>query len=395
MRRLRFLCIGGGSQNSPRRIAGAGRKARHRAACDLDRKPRRHAGDAECARYRDAVLVFRRLSECHRRGDGVRRSLCRNGCRRHAAPDRGDRIRRRAARSAGAGGGVASVARSQRNASGSAWPRAPAWWRISAWIGWPNGRWPNCRRMSMRVAFPFVGDTIGGSHISAALLMAQASAARIFPGRDRASGRAAAAVPQATRPRRACSVDLPCLAPGAAGIPAVLKIVMIAPRLASFLRQNDFALVHANDGRMITGWMPGARLAGCRTVAHRRTRWSPSRLSDIAFSFAQKVIAISRYVETTLPDALRKKSVVIANPFDGTAISRGEARARAVGLVGKDALDSSLLSARCKNRSGPTFFCAPPPSFTGSVPTSDFLLIGRDGEEGAAARALCQDARSR
>jgi len=245
--------------------------------------------------------------------------------------------------------------------------------------------------MSIRVAFPFVGDTIGGSHISAALLMAELPQHGFSP---------VAIVHQdgpllkwlQQRGLTCLRADLPCLSPGAAGVSAVLKIFLIAPRLALFLRQNNFALVHANDGRMITSWMPAARLAGRKAVAHRRTRWSVSRLSDIAFSFAQTVIAISRYVETTLPESLRRKSVVIANPFEGAAITRGEARARAVSLVGKDAPIVAFVGTLQKQKR-PDIFLRAAAIMHRERPDIRFLLIGRDGEEAASSRALCRELR--
>lgn len=243
--------------------------------------------------------------------------------------------------------------------------------------------------MSIRVAFPFVGDTVGGSHISAALLMAELPRHGFSPV---AIVHQDGPLPNWLQQRglMCLRADLPCLSAGAAGIPAVLKIFLIAPRLAFFLRRNDFALVHANDGRMITGWMPAARLAGCKAVAHRRTRWSVSRLSDVAFSFAQKVIAISRYVETTLPEVLRKKSVVIANPFDGTAMPRADARTRVTGLVGKDAPIVAFVGTLQKQKR-PDIFLRAAAIMHRQRPDLRFLLIGRDGEEGASARALCKD----
>jgi glycosyltransferase involved in cell wall biosynthesis len=243
--------------------------------------------------------------------------------------------------------------------------------------------------MSIRVAFPFVGDTIGGSHISAALLMAGLPKHGFSP---------VAIVHQdgpllkwlQQRGLTCLRADLPCLSPGAAGVSAVLTIFTIAPRLALFLRQNGFALVHANDGRMITSWMPAARLAGCKTVAHRRTRWSTSRLSDVAFSFAQKVIAISRYVETTLPEVLRKKSTVIANPFEVTAASRESARPRVIDLVGADAPTIAFVGTLQKQKR-PDIFLRAAAIVHRQRPDLRFLLIGRDGEEGASARALCKE----
>jgi len=147
--------------------------------------------------------------------------------------------------------------------------------------------------------------------------------------------------------------------------------------------------VHANDGRMITSWMPAARIAGCKTIAHRRTRWSVSRLSDIAFSFAQKVIAISRYVETTLPGPLRQKSVVIANPFEGNAMRRADARKRVIDLVG-DAPTVAFVGTLQKQKR-PDIFLRAAAIIHRQRPDIRFLLMGRDGEEGVSTRALCTE----
>lgn len=240
--------------------------------------------------------------------------------------------------------------------------------------------------MSIRVAFPFVGDTIGGSHVSAALLMAELPQYGFSP----------VAIVHQDGPllqwleRRGLTclrTGLPCLSPGAAGLSAVLKIFMIAPRLALFLRKNNFVLVHANDGRMITSWMPAGRLAGCKTVAHRRTRWSVSRLSDIAFSFAQSVIAISQYVEQTLPESLRRKTMVIANPFEPDDMSRADARKRVLDLVGGDMPAIAFIGTLQKQKR-PDIFLRAAAIIHAQRPDIRFLLIGRDGDQGAAARVL-------
>ena len=240
--------------------------------------------------------------------------------------------------------------------------------------------------MSVRVDFPFVGDTIGGSHVSAALLMAELPRHGYSP---------VAIVHQDgpllswldKRGLKCMRVDLPSLPSGSAGIAAVLRIVLIAPLLAIFLRRRGFALVHANDGRMITSWMLAARLAGSATVAHRRTRWSVSRLSDIAFSFAQKVIAISRYVESTLPASLRSKSIVISNPFERFDFPRSEARKRITLLVGAEGPVVAFMGT-LQRQKRPDIFLRAAALIHRQHPHIRFLLIGRDGEDGPAARAL-------
>ena len=241
--------------------------------------------------------------------------------------------------------------------------------------------------MSIRVAFPFVGDTIGGSHVSAALLMAELPRHGFSP--VAIVHQDGPLVPWLQQRGLTClRADLPCLRTGEAGLSAALKIFLIAPRLALFLRKNDFALVHANDGRMITSWIPAGRLAGCKAIAHRRTRWSVSRLSDIAFSFAQKVIAISRYVESTLPPSVRTKSVVISNPFERDNMPRADVRKRVIDLVGMEAPVIAFVGTLQKQKR-PDIFLRAAGAIHAQHTGVRFVLIGRDGEEGASARALC------
>lgn len=245
--------------------------------------------------------------------------------------------------------------------------------------------------MTVRVAFPFVGDAIGGSHVSAAFLMAELPRHGFSP--VAVVHQDGPLLPWLRQRGLTClRADLPCLSQGAAGVPAVLKVFTMAPRLALFLRSNGFTLIHANDGRMITSWMLPGWLAGCRTVAHRRTRWSPSRLSDVAFSVAQKVIAISRYVETTLPETLRRKSVVIQNPFESAAISRPDARTGIVSMIGDDVPVVTFVGTLQKQKR-PDIFLRAAAIIHASRPELRFLLIGRDAEEGASARSLCRELR--
>ena len=243
--------------------------------------------------------------------------------------------------------------------------------------------------MSIRVAFPFVGDTIGGSHVSAALLMAELPRHGFSPV---AIVHQDGPLLQWLRQRglNCLRADLPSLSSGSAGVLAVLRIFTIAPRLALFLRRNDFALVHANDGRMITSWMPAARLAGCKAIAHRRTRWSVSRLSTIAFFFAHKVIAISKYVESTLPATLRMKSTVIPNPFERTEFARADARRRIAGLVGGEAPIVVFVGTLQKQKR-PDIFLRAAAIVHRQRSDIRFLLIGRDGDMGASARTFCNE----
>ncbi len=242
--------------------------------------------------------------------------------------------------------------------------------------------------MTLRVAFPFVGDTIGGSHISAALLMAELPRFGFSP----------VAIVHQDGPLMAwlearkltwLRADMPFLPAGASGAAAVLKVAFMAPKLALFLRINRFDLVHANDGRMIVTWMAAARLAGCKAVAHRRTRWSASRVAGIGFSFAQAVIAISQYVESTLPKWLHGRTSVIANPFMRSPLSRTEASRRVAGLVGGGGPVVAFIGT-LQAQKRPNVFLRAAALMHTLRPELRFLLIGRDGDQGDAAHSLCR-----
>ncbi|WP_288349424.1 glycosyltransferase family 4 protein [uncultured Thalassospira sp.] len=164
----------------------------------------------------------------------------------------------------------------------------------------------------MKVAFPFVGDTVGGSHISASCLIKALVAHGIK------------AVPLLHRRGvlqsylEAQEIDyelteLPFMNAGGGGR-GLIELGLALPRISSFLRKNEFDLVHANDGRMINSWMPAAKLSGVPGIAHRRTKWSSSRISDCLHGHASQVICISEYVAQSAPQRFKNKLTVINNP---------------------------------------------------------------------------------
>jgi len=241
--------------------------------------------------------------------------------------------------------------------------------------------------MRTRVAFPFVGDSIGGSHVSAALLMRGLIAQGFSP----------VAVVHAEGPLtewlssqgiETLQAGLPYFAAGGAG--AAVRIAGAAPRLASFLRKQDFPLVHANDGRMIATWMPAARFAGRAGIAHRRTKWSASRLAHLTLSLASGLIAISDYVRDSMPADLRRRAVVIRNPFADKVLPRAEARRAAVELAGTDGTLIAFVGT-LQEQKRPSVFLRAAADIRRQWPDARFLLIGRPGELDGPMRALCAE----
>ena len=144
------------------------------------------------------------------------------------------------------------------------------------------------------IGFPFVGDTVGGSHLSALLLMQE------LPH----FGFRAIALVHGDGPLtdyldfkgvNFFKTNLPYFDAKRSGITALARSLVIAPRIAAFLRRSNISLIHVNDGRMIASWTLASRLSACPIVLHARHRWSQSRLAHMCFRLAKERLAYQEY----------------------------------------------------------------------------------------------------
>lgn len=230
--------------------------------------------------------------------------------------------------------------------------------------------------------YPFVGDSIGGSHRSAALLIRALDRVRFEPvvllhrggplgGFLKGQGIAFT------------QTSLPYYDSGRGRIAAALGLVWALPKLVRFLRKKNIALVHANDARMNVTWALAARLAGCEFVLHQRTRFARSRLPLLAASLARRIVAISKYNAASLPDRLRPRTRVIANPFDVDAVPPERERAR-VALLSEAGMrpDSAIVSfvGTLQEQKRPFVFVEAAAEIARKFPHPvAFLMFGRDG----------------
>lgn len=166
----------------------------------------------------------------------------------------------------------------------------------------------------LRVLFPFAGDTVGGSHISALTLVRALFCHGVEPVvavhqdgqlQDYIKERG---VQLLETPR------VPIVVP--ASIPRqVLAMSRAAPRIAGFLRRNKIDIVHTNDMRMHLTWALGTRLAGARMVWHQRTIGSSRRLFYYS-RLANKIITISEHCRNNLPANMATRAQVIPSPVE-------------------------------------------------------------------------------
>ena len=178
------------------------------------------------------------------------------------------------------------------------------------------------------VCYPFLGRTIGGSHLSTLML--------------------ASNLPPHYRPllvvhepgpltdfldSRNVSyqlVPLPHM-PGneARSLTLLGQTAVAAPRLMGFLRKHQVAIVHANDSRMNITWAAVcALMKGTRFVWHQRSRYAPSRVPNAFLRLADLVIGVSAFSIDQIPATLHRRSRVILNPFDADAAPPDRAESR-------------------------------------------------------------------
>lgn len=201
-----------------------------------------------------------------------------------------------------------------------------------------------------RVCFPFVGDSLGGSHMSALLLIEGLEGSGYEPVivvheegplTDHLAGRG---LPFELLPLSAYAGETP----NAMTIAA--RMLRALPRLAGFLRRHGIDIVHGNDLRMNLTWSAAAKLTGRSFVWHQRAlpyssspRWRAVNL------LADHVIHISDAVARAMPAAGRTPASTVPNPVSPpretpsrqaakAAVARElgfDPSARVIGLVGR------------------------------------------------------------
>ena len=168
-----------------------------------------------------------------------------------------------------------------------------------------------------RVCFPSVGDTIGGSHISALLLIRNLDPQRYLPiiviheeG------------PLSEHLNGLGLSYLHCPIPGYLESPYrslrnLTLLLRTAPKLISLLKHNRISIVHTNDFRMHGSWTIATRLAGCKVIWHQRSAgFGESRIKKFLARLTHRVVCISDFTAEQMPPAITQRLAVVGNPLD-------------------------------------------------------------------------------
>lgn len=173
------------------------------------------------------------------------------------------------------------------------------------------------------VAFPFIGDEIGGSHISAARLIAGLDRAEVNPIAilHQADGVLADYLTRNDIPY-IVSPETPILSPAHrtpqhSAIVTAFGYTASLPGLVRFLRKHRFDVVHTNDGRMHATWALPARLSGAKLLWHHRGDPTAQGANMLAPLLANQIITVSRFARPSSPILpIAGHLNVIYSPFD-------------------------------------------------------------------------------
>ncbi|WP_299147622.1 glycosyltransferase family 4 protein [uncultured Tateyamaria sp.] len=176
----------------------------------------------------------------------------------------------------------------------------------------------------IRVLFPFVGgDEIGGSHISAMMLIRNLDPDRFdprilihrptgpFAEMLRDSGDVFEAVP-----------DIPILGSertlavsNSTGVVGYMRRSLCP--LRAVLKRTDADIVHTNDGRMHANWVLPTRLSGRALLWHHRQDPDGVGINKIAPLLANRIVTVSEYAKPNNPlRSIQGRCDIIHSPFD-------------------------------------------------------------------------------
>ncbi|RJP27565.1 MAG: glycosyltransferase family 1 protein [Candidatus Omnitrophota bacterium] len=173
-----------------------------------------------------------------------------------------------------------------------------------------------------KICFPFIGETIGGSHLSTLLLINHIDRQRFHPvivlHRQGALS--------AFLGKQGISYELltikNCVGREIGFLHHTYALMQAIIPIARFLRQNKIQIVHTQDMRMHLTWALPAKLVRCRFIWHQRSIWSSSRLVRWVSRCADRTVVISDFISKQCPFPLRNPAITITNPFDTSSISQ-------------------------------------------------------------------------
>ena len=173
----------------------------------------------------------------------------------------------------------------------------------------------------MKILFPFVGDSVGGSHLSTLELykILKESDYDVVVLLHKSDGPLSKLLKESGV--EYLKIETAYLAGESPNIPMIFfgMISNILP-FVKFIRKNNIDIVHGNDLRINLTWSVATRIAKANFIWHQRTILSGSKFWQCINFLCDHFIGISKAVINSAPNNIRSvKRSLVYNAFDTNA----------------------------------------------------------------------------
>lgn len=173
----------------------------------------------------------------------------------------------------------------------------------------------------MKILFPFVGDTVGGSHIAACTFMKWLENHNDYSPVILLHQKGLLSKYLEDQGLNYVLYEGTPVIKEENLLLQVFKILRNVSSLKKILRDLDVNIVHTNDLRMHFTWViPSFFEKNISHIWHQNSMSSSIRLAIFSF-FTDAVMTISDYCRNSFPSLFRKKAQIVHNPFDCDVIT--------------------------------------------------------------------------
>ena len=167
----------------------------------------------------------------------------------------------------------------------------------------------------IRICFPFVGDSIGGSHISSLELIQNLDKKKFeFLIILHKKG----SLYNYLKRKKIKFIFFPIdkfIGQEKGYINNLYILLRIFFNILRFIKLNKINVVHTNDSSIHFTWCIPVKFSNCKLIWHQRIKYPEWPMYKFFSIFSNKIICISNYVFNSLPNNLKYKAKVIYNPI--------------------------------------------------------------------------------
>jgi len=170
------------------------------------------------------------------------------------------------------------------------------------------------KKKKIRICYPFVGDSIGGSHLSTIELIKKLDKSKfeIILILHKKGILYEYLIKEGLKP---IILKIDTFVGKKKGIAVnFLSIYKNIFKLIPFIIRNNIDIVHLNDSSIGLSWIIPTRFSKAKLVWHQRVVFPNWKLYKILSFFSEKIICISDFVYESLPKYYKNKSIKILNP---------------------------------------------------------------------------------